>query len=1304
MWFITAGGLQNLLVTSHGTTTPPPIDFSFPYTIPLKGSIEIEKVNKKFEQVPLDNVGFIVLNREKNKYVNHNSEGKVVWEANKENAEVFWTKDGGKLRIENLKLGRYYFYEVENRNPGYDPEPDKAISCNINKINRDQKTIYKKIKNDPKRVIIQIEKEDMDVPEFKLPNVEFIVEKVGSGFIKSGGHSIDDKPVYGGTREEATQNCTFKTDGNGIAYVYEVDKNSTYYFYEVVNPNDGYEAEPYKAIPMEVGASDEDINRTTYTKIQNKRKYVKLSGMVWDDSGEDKPTLRNNILDGEDKGLPGVIVRVVGVKPTGEKVYNIYNDTVTSDGSDGSAVGTYSFGKIEIALINGEDGRVFNIDGSLLSGTDYTGWHCMIEFEYDGLIYQSVDLVKHELDENGEDHPITAPDYFSLEGSSKACEGSERETFNNKFERVQGLKEDSVEILQTNAENNLEHVGKVNYDISEPQTAKVVSTENLNITSDTDRAGYGISYDRKSLLTELTGFDLGLYKRAQIDLRTAQDLQDAIVSIKGTSHLYRHGGKLTPDASDFSDEGWNIGVKWTTTAKQPIYRADAVYQNDEHPDQNLNVDLIYKIGLKNENKRSDIAASVLELVDYFDARYTIKAIGRTVDNQGNITDPISNYTESALEGSAYKKVDIKLDGNGISLGDQNQFLYIKFALSRENVLAILNGDPEQNSLRSIAEIIAYKTVDTSGKNYAAVDKDAVADNVNLFDEAKDRYEDDTNDASTLELVISDVRSIKGTVFEDDTEKALLDENIRQGNGTLDTGKEPTIAGVRVKLMEKIDGEWVQASRINEETQEEEPYITITEADGSYSFDGFTPGEYKVEFEWGKLDEEHTTPKYTITDYKATIVDKARYDEAQGNDHWYLNANELGDTNINLENDGESRATDNYELRTTIDDEANRYMQGANKKDDGFNHTTGNIAKEINTMVSSTAVMKFDVEYNKNILEAIEYVREENKVKFIVNGMNLGIIRRPIQQIDIDKYVSDVKLSYESQEPIVDAELNQNGEIGGVKPDHIKYEGSSTDRRKAQIEITLDNEIQGNAGIEVGYKYVIINESERDYKDESFQKFGKAVYTNAMEDKIAKLTPSVILDYLGNASSFKVDDLRNKVGDDYVWKITDATTLSNNTVVDGAVLEGVGENQIYQTTVDKQLVPGEVYDNLQMVIEKRFTNGEDILLSNQVEIVNINKPFGSSVVNERLDEVEEERYITGDIETYITPGNYIPATFTPKEVITLPSTELDDAMAERLIVVPSYGTDRNYTPYIVIAITALVGLAGGIYFITKKHKK
>ncbi len=1350
LWLLTTGEETQNMLLADPSERRISNDLRFNFQMDLTSDIEIEKVDSKYPTIKLANVGFIAQNTDTNKYVVKDGKGNISYTDSRKDATVFYTGKDGKLKIENVMSGRYYFYEVENKNPGYDPEPNKAIPCNvagtanykkitntpkrghiqIEKEDKDdtkyklenvgfivekvgggfitaggdkiddkptyggtrqnakvfhtnkeglltvyevdlnqtyrfyevenpnpgydpepnkaiectikdteidiKRTKYQKIENELKRGHIQIEKEDEDVPEFKLPNVGFIVEKVGGGFITAGGDKIDDKPTYGGTRQNAK---VFRTDEKGLLTVYEVDLGCTYNFYEVDNPNKGYEAEPEKAHPCTINRKDIDtIKRTTYQKIQNRRKYVDLSGFVWEDIASGKISLRNDIYqsstaDNEDKLVEDGLVTV--------RIKDKDGKTVQETGTKG---GKYLFVDLEIDKL-----------------PEY-----YIEFEYDGLIFENVSPwkdvltnseLKNSIIETAKEDGVNSAEEWDKwfenkvnDNGSKAAEGTARDDLNSKFVRVEGYDQDTVQVKDSQGKA----VAQVDYELNRSQqNAKVVKTRGTTITANTKNTGLQITYDRKSLLTEIKGYNLGVYRRTQADVAISQDVQEVTVGIKGVYHVYKHGSKLD-DNGEFTDDAWNVGVKYKKY-QQPIYRADVVYRNPNDTSKELKVYLTYKIGLKNQ--ASGITSSILDLVEYYDSRYEIEGIGTELDENGNIKSGTElSKTENEKNGD-YKRVNVSFGNNGLQLESlQTKYFYIKFALSVENIELALNG---KEGLESTAELTGYRTY-KDGKLYAAVDKDAVLDNVTLGD--KNTYEDDTNEAPTVELVVSEPRTINGFVFEDkEIELLLKNQQIREGNGKFDQN-EPLISEIKAQLLEIAE----DGTEVIAKNEKGEELTSQTDNNGAYSFTGFTPGTYKVKFIWGDN-------KYSCIDYKATVVDENDYNEEQQNPYFYRNMTE--------EDKLKSRATDDLSIRATIDKQNNSHGTGENN---GYNYSTEVTQK---TMESSTAKMKFGVEFDSSEIKASDYI--EGKLKFVVSGMNLGIIRRPIQQINIDKRVSNVKVSYANQENFINADIDENGNITG-QHEHVVYLGSSANRRQAQIEIQLDNEILQNAGIEVTYEFTIKNESEKDYNSEEFQRFGCTLngerYKYKDESKLITLTPTKVVDYLGQESAYKICEDNEHYG----WELV---TLENiGDLIDEAVKnsDAIKQTKIYQVNTTTAMKPGES-QAIKMVVEKRFTSGEDVNLMNQVEIVEVDKPHGSGLVSENPPTAE-------DLEKVRTlkPGNYIPSGMSAV-------SELDDGMAETVLVIPSQGGDRNYVPYIAIALTALVALAGGAYYIKKKTK-
>ena len=89
---------------------------------------------------------------------------------------------------------------------------------------------------------------------------------------------------------------------------------------------------------------------------------------------------------------------------------------------------------------------------------------------------------------------------------------------------------------------------------------------------------------------------------------------------------------------------WNLGVRfknsYTGTYFRAIYKSDLDYEKPDDRNKELQVYLTYKIGFVNE---SSYLARVNKIVDYFDNRYTITAVGTSLDEQENIRGNL-NYS------------------------------------------------------------------------------------------------------------------------------------------------------------------------------------------------------------------------------------------------------------------------------------------------------------------------------------------------------------------------------------------------------------------------------------------------------------------------------------------------------------------------------------------------------------------------------------------------------------------------------------------------------------------------------------
>ncbi len=1077
--------------------------------------------------------------------------------------------------------------------------------------------------------------------------------------------SASGKITYVTDKKQATE---FVTDKNGKIQVKGL-LVSTYLAYETKNPNYGYEL---KKDGTEIKSG------TTSITITNKQKYVKLSGYVWEDIQSEKMSVRNDYYKKDDFDVSDQLVAGITVRLKEVKTGKVIKEAVTDSN------GAYQFTDVEIDKL-----------------ADYT-----VEFTYDGLIYQNV--IPHLDADNG----------------SKAIE-PKRQDYNNNYASVEkGQNENQAAIKDASGQTK----ATVDYTFTEQEngrTAQISQTHQTEITADTKSANYTLSFKRGNRVTEIKNINLGIYKRTQADLAIKNELDQAKVEIEGYGHIYQYGP--TYDSS-LEENSWNLGVRFENPYKgiykRPIYRADAEYENENDRDKELKVALTYKITVANQEA---LTSQVNQLVDYFDARYTVKGVGTGVSEEdGTITGAIP-YEESN-HNEAYKKVTIYPNmlirsASKQENGEQKvteESIYIQFDLSRQNILNMLNTakiysndenrlDEANQNLKTVAEIESYTSFADSDATtlYAAVDKDSVPGNCTAGDTKT--YEDDTDKASNLAITIANAREVSGTVFEDSENEEFAEKNISQGDAIFDPERENVVGGVKVQLV-KVDSSGNITDEVakifdeqyfNEETGElgkwtEANAETLSRSDGTYNISGFIPGRYALKYTWGngttyKIVDGKETPDQTdyynsmVENYKATVIDYETAQKEKQDNHFYRAANE-SETRT-------SHAMDDTNLRKTIDENLKHY---------NYTSEANQTPKE---MVSKTPIMQFNIEYDDNDLMSIDLNRVENRVAFKIKNVDFGIIKRPTQRVNFVKSLSEIRITLANGQVLINAQIDDEGNMTGqtnyltyVKP--VKENGITV--QNGFLKAELDSEIIQGATVQMKYKLRTENTSQADYVDEplGYYQYGESYYQKVVqqekkENDIITITPSKIVDYLDEKSIYRPDD---EVNVEYRWRPMTLDELKTEGLVAGNVTEALetgkyidengqeqtlDETQIYTTDYlnRAKLKPyryvgeqprsaegGDVY----MVVDKVLNSSDDANFENQAELVLLDKPGGSKPTS--------------------TPGNYVP---------NKTNQETDDSTSQEVIVTPSTGGNRSFILPIAVGMVALVILGVGIYFIKKK---
>lgn len=991
----------------------------------------------------------------------------------------------------------------------------------------------------------------------------------------------------------------FFTDSNGIVEIKKL-KMGEYIIYETKNPNQGYEH-----ITTPVNVKEIQVNKPkNEVTIGNKRKYVDLSGIVWEDIGDGKQTYRNNLYGSEDKLIEGMTVKLL---ENGNEVMK-----TTTDKS-----GKYIFKEVEIDKLSSY----------------------YISFTYNGMSYECV------------------PKSLDKANGSKATEGKEREKFNNRFAEIK-----NGEAIGTNGnktpieynKNDKKYESQIDLGKKETNGKKPYYGvyEKYTITSNTYNAynGYLNSIKtpdeiRKNDIKEITDINLGIFLREQPNASLIKDLNNVKVSIKGQTHTYNYrerfnNSKVYTEGKELKDLETQIkfqGKYSEMTYSRPLYASDISYEGTDE----LTVRAIYEIGLI--NKSTNLKMKVSEIHDYFDSKYELKAIGRKIDKKGYVIDDTSIKRQELSEQNNYKHIQIST--NIIIEPQKEEKIYVELEVSKDKIVEILDGN-KNIKLDNIAEIGRYGTLDPNGNVYAGIDENSEPGNANPLDPKT--YEDDTDKAPGLSLILQkNARKVTGKVFLDNIETSKAPTTImtgeeRKGNGQYDNG-EKGIKDVEIKLVYADNPDKV--AKIYDESSKTltKDAIVKTSAEGDFEISGFIPGNYELKYIWG--DKE-----YKVQNYKGTVIDESIWNKNEQNNEWYKTTEPRY-----------SDAVDNYETRQNIDNQTKKVINSNIKTINDYIEGSKLVLKDgaeetmITKMDSKTQDFKVNIEYSnessdikeefeKNPDGSLKLDSEGNLIskeefKNTLKNVDFGIVERPKQQLNIEKHIKQLKITLPNGEILVDAKV-EKGPDGkyhlAEKTPYTVYLPRSNSAEGA-IKIEIDQELIEGAKLDVIYEITVRNTSELDYISEGYYKFG-----NPKENPV-KLTPSII-DYLDESLI-----ITDKVTLDKWNKLSleDKKELFKNGSLDENLKKYIEKLKSIQTHISEKPLKATEETKVELISSRLLSKNDEIILSNKTEIIEIDK--------------------TGGRPPIPIPGNFNPLTNEPREpdvdtseeIIIIPPTGLSN---------------------------------------------
>ena len=618
------------------------------------------------------------------------------------------------------------------------------------------------------------------------------------------------------------------------------------------------------------------------------------------------------------------------------------------------------------------------------------------------------------------------------------------------------------------------------------------------------------------------------------------------------------------------------------------------------------------------------------------------------------------------------------------------------------------------------------------------------------------FEDDTDRAPSLRVIIDPdaIRKANGTVWEDERTEtsgdAVIGDGIRQDD-------EIGIRGVTVQLVEKcVDGSeyiWQETTTDDSGHYEFAEYIP-----GDYVI-----RFYYGDTEATVVPSAGQETSYNGQDFKSTTyqdgIDQNGQTDLDGRYQGYINTatqNVSGTYNPNV--GAPTEDTYGYDIYKADSDSTNysdakdiwtsSNREGLNiigpvssarevaGRDRVITYSQENVTNHIaevlaspysgdsslygelmdNTyMTAETGVIVVEFEYDRQQSEGSkdeennssnsskDYVDPDNRYNsnYELNNIDLGLEERPKSQLEIDKSVTNVKVTLANNSILFDIneaannalwqdhkEYNVDEEMkDGMYEEYYGDDGKdrysfrdeiqgivqSTD--KGLIQLTMDEELMHGATIQVTYEIKITNVGETDYVDGDSKNFYYKGDTSGAH--VSTTTPNQVVDYIQNNLQFEAN---NETNSGAGWSVITSADLLGGDLVNARLTDNIAQfNTIIQTeSFGTALQPGEEISQtliLSQLITPENTE-DDLQYTNMAEIVKTSNENGRRMA-------------------FSVVGNQDPLLDNPSEI--------DASMAERIIILTPFG-ENNFFYMIagIVAVMLVVGIVLIKVFVLKKR--
>ena len=1145
----------------------------------------------------------------------------------------------------------------------------------------------------------------------------------------------------------------FLVKGNGGEWTVGVGESitglyaGTYQVWEIDSPygygvwEDNYDKSKYYKKLEDIVINQSDV--IVIVKLYNKKQFIDLSGYVWEDMLNGKDNTRNDLYDEPDARVPGVKVilhdtvrnreLVTWTNENGEYHFGSRNEDLTYS-DDTLRIADLDKYYIEFEY-NGVKYRnvKLNPDVNVTNASRASEEIASGKSDEDSSVRQrfnerfSTISSGTQIDSNGESTGVV----IDANGNVNSDKISYIKNGNHQSQINYGKN-------MTEANGNKEAYGENIYHI------KATTYKNLNLSD------YLEGYIKKENTTivhvnEIKNINLGLYSREQVDVAVDSDVARFVLNVNGYQHTYKYATLVNPDTQEEMDIKLKA-LKGKYYERQ-LHESTISYSATPEGVPNLYAYITYKIYL--QNKSNTLTTKIKELTLNYDEDLKIISYGY---EGSNVNTEVSESEVTATKNGAgavqLKEATIdleKIEDRKISAG-KREVLEVTFRTDANTIAKILNN-PTGIKFDFMAEVKTYSTYANNEENafnraegiyaYASIDKNSAARNAQVQIDTDDSFvtdtfENDTTIAPTFKLSKGTQTELSGIVYEDSPKEStpikISGNNIYERVGDGIYNNENVMANVLVELLSvpmengQYDSDTARTGengrqeydvaklyQENKTTQGETSKVlarTYTNEKGEYKFEGLTAGNYVIKYTYGKnmkdVDENgqekgtirSATAIYTsdgktklkeieAREYKSTVITSGEISNAMnitdgkahlnGDYSWFLKSPETR----------YSDAVDDVEYRANLEKEAKV----------NYEILKGTKTYVYENIEAYTPYFKLGVEeFNDQQSGATLETQEDGTLNYVftIDNVDLGLIERPIVDLQVDKVITGLKVSLGNGQVLIN---------GDPSKESLPYVRTGLDDF---VPIEMDTELLQNATIEEEYTIKITNNSELDYSiypiwgTDNTQKVAlrrNYYYYGTQEglttDEAVTTRIDVLGDYIG--SELTADESTMESGG-WKKKAIEELTSYNGTNLFATENDGKkektlrdGKYTIYTTNTfynpNEELVTiGKTKSISYKVSRLLAVNTDTMKYTNDIEILQY------SGYSQNKNRTENTYHRTSDT----TPGNLVPG-----------GAMEDDEDSVRTTITPPTGTIISRWLYVTTVAAGLILVGATIIFIRKR---